>query len=72
MFLRERKTIIISVHLLGQKPQKTGHKSDERRMFTLEGRAVTAGYLVILLIGLLGNILAISVLRKHPLMKTHS
>ncbi|XGW35789.1 hypothetical protein V3C99_019181 [Haemonchus contortus] len=33
---------------------------------------VTVGYIVILLIGLLGNILAISVLRKHPLMKTHS
>ncbi|VDN32220.1 unnamed protein product [Cylicostephanus goldi] len=33
---------------------------------------VTVGYIVILLFGLLGNILAISVLRRHPLMKTHS
>ncbi|KAK6042099.1 7 transmembrane receptor [Cooperia oncophora] len=33
---------------------------------------VTAGYISILLIGLVGNILVISVLRKHPLMKTHS
>ncbi|KAK5979968.1 Neuromedin U receptor [Trichostrongylus colubriformis] len=33
---------------------------------------VTIGYLVILLIGLIGNTLAIAVLRKHPLMKTHS
>ncbi|KAL6724808.1 hypothetical protein Aduo_019664 [Ancylostoma duodenale] len=33
---------------------------------------VTIGYIIILLVGLLGNVLAISVLRWHPLMKTHS
>ncbi|ETN85141.1 7 transmembrane receptor [Necator americanus] len=33
---------------------------------------VTVGYIIILIVGLLGNILAISVLRRHPLMKTHS
>ncbi|EPB80556.1 7 transmembrane receptor [Ancylostoma ceylanicum] len=33
---------------------------------------VTIGYIIILLVGLLGNVLAISVLRRHPLMKTHS
>ncbi|VDO67585.1 unnamed protein product [Heligmosomoides polygyrus] len=33
---------------------------------------VTVGYILILLIGLSGNMLAITVLRKHPLMKTHS
>ncbi|WKY14444.1 hypothetical protein Q1695_000188 [Nippostrongylus brasiliensis] len=33
---------------------------------------VTVGYILILLIGLLGNMLTIAVLRKHPLVKTHS